>query len=219
MIACLYSGGKDSTLALHRAVEQKIKPGLLITFVSENPYSYMFHRPDVEFTSLQAEALGIEHVFAKTKGEKEKELVDLEYALKENNVSTLITGAVASTYQRSRIQSLCDKLGIRHVALIWGIDPLKELKEIAAKYEAIIIGVSAQGFDETLLGARIDEDIIKKLLELQERHKINLSFEGGEAESFVLKAPLFKKKIIIKRAHKVWTGTAGTFIIDDAYLE
>jgi len=205
-------------LALHRAVEQGITPELLITFVSENPYSYMFHRPDVEFTPLQAEALGIKHIFAKTMGEKEKELVDLEYALKENSVSTLITGAVASMYQKSRIQALCDRLGIKHIAPIWGIDPLKELKEIAAKYKAIIINVSAQGFDETFLGAEIDKNVIKKLLELKERYKINLSFEGGEAESFVLKAPLFKKEIIIKKAHKVWNGTAGTYIIDEAHL-
>ncbi len=61
--ACLFSGGKDSTLALHKIVEKGIKIDLLITFLSENKFSYMFHYPNARQTELQAKALGIKQIF------------------------------------------------------------------------------------------------------------------------------------------------------------
>ena len=39
----------------------------------------MFHTPAIEWTKLQAEAIGIHHLTSKTSGVKEKELEDLIY--------------------------------------------------------------------------------------------------------------------------------------------
>lgn len=219
MIACLFSGGKDSMLALHKVVESGKKVELLITMVAENEFSYMFHKPAVEFTPLQAEALGIRHITGKTVGEKELELKDLENVLATNGVSELITGAVASKYQKDRIEAICSKLGITPVSPLWGISPVDELKEISLRFNAIVTHVSAAGFDESFLGQRIDDAMIERLIKLHNKYKINMSFEGGEAESFVLDAPLFKKRIKIKMAHTFWDGQVGTYIIDDAELE
>ena len=219
MIACLFSGGKDSMLALHKVVESGKKVELLITMVAENEFSYMFHKPAVEFTPLQAEALGIRHIMGKTGGEKELELKDLENVLATNGISELITGAVASKYQKNRIDAICSELNITPVSPLWGINPVDELKEISLRFNAIITHVSAEGLDESFLGQRIDEAMIERLIKLHNKYKINMSFEGGEAESFVLDAPLFKKRIKIKRTHTVWDGQVGTYIIDDAELE
>lgn len=218
MIAALYSGGKDSTLAVHRMWEHGKRVELLITIVSENEFSYMLQRVNVEWTKLQAEAMGVGHVFFHTKGEKEKELVDIQNALKQNDVTELITGAVASRYQADRINDICKKLGIVHHAPLWGMDPLEELKEISVKFNAIVTQVAAEGFDESMLGARIDNKMIEKLQALHKRYKVNISFEGGEAESFVLDAPLFKKQITIKKAHREKRGSVGMYIIDEAEL-
>ena len=62
MLAALYSGGKDSTLAVHKMQEQGKRVELLISMVPENEFSYMFHRPNIKWTSLQAAAMGIPHV-------------------------------------------------------------------------------------------------------------------------------------------------------------
>ena len=56
--ALLFSGGKDSTLALHLAA-QKEQVVCLITVASKNKESYMFHTPNIDVTALQAEALGL----------------------------------------------------------------------------------------------------------------------------------------------------------------
>jgi ABC transporter with metal-binding/Fe-S-binding domain ATP-binding protein len=218
MRACLFSGGKDSTLAIHKVHEEK-PVELLITMVSDNDYSYMFHKPNISFSSMQAEALGIRQAIYKTKGEKEKELEDIESALTENGVTELVTGAVASTYQKERIEKICERLSIKAISPIWHIDPIAELEELARNYNVIITQVAAEGFDRSFLGAQIDAELIKKLQRINERYRINMLFEGGEAESFVLDAPLFKKRIIISKSHVAWSGSTGRYIIDEADLE
>ncbi len=81
-LGVLFSGGKDSTLALHLAAEKE-QVACLITLVSRNPESYMFHTPNIEVTVLQAEALGLPMVSVETEGKKEEELADLERAIAE----------------------------------------------------------------------------------------------------------------------------------------
>jgi ABC transporter with metal-binding/Fe-S-binding domain ATP-binding protein len=178
----------------------------------------MFHKPNIRFTSLQAEAMGIRQVFFTTQGEKEKELQDLESALKGNAVTELVTGAVASTYQKDRIEALCDKIGIKHYGPLWHIDPLAELGELAEKFEVIISQVAAEGFGDDFLGARLDSNMIDKLIYLHKKYRINMLFEGGEAESFVLDAPMFSKRIEITKARKEWEGSVGRYVIEEAKL-
>lgn len=216
--ACLFSGGKDSTLALHKVIDQGIDIDLLITMVPESRESYMFHFPNLNYTELQAESMGIRHVFSKTKGEKEKELADLEKALIDNNVKLLVTGATFSKYQGDRINDMCKRLGIEHIAPLWHIDPMKELSELAEKYNVIITSVSAEGLDTTILGTRLDKKMIDKLVELNKKYRINLVFEGGEAETFVLDAPLFRRSIHVLESHTEKKDIRGVYFIDDAEL-
>jgi len=195
-----------------------IKIDLLITMVTRSKESYMFHYPNVKYTAMQAEALGIRQVFAETEGKKEAELADLEKVLKDNDVRLLVTGATYSKYQGDRVNDLSKKLGIEHIAPLWHIEPRVELDEIARDYDAIITSVSAEGMDESFLGARIDEVMIGRLEMLHKKYGINMLFEGGEAESFVLDAPLFKKRIKIVKAENDWKGNRGMLIIEDAML-
>ena len=218
MIACLYSGGKDSTLAIHKTFYSGRKVELLISMLPTNSFSYMLQKVNVEWTKLQAEAMGIKHVFWNTPGEKESELKDIENALKENGVTELVTGALASLYQKERIDRICKKLQIVHHSPLWGFDALEELKYISDNFNAIITRVSAAGLDESFLGKTITQDVIEKLLRLREKSKINISFEGGEAESFVLDAPLFKKRIVLNKTHIIWNGDSGDYVIEDAKL-
>jgi diphthine-ammonia ligase len=218
MIAALFSGGKDSTLAIHKASEAGSKPELLITMKSYNPDSFMFHKPNVKYTSLQARAMGIKHVIWDTEGQKELELEDLRNALKSNKVTKLITGAIASRYQKDRIDKICSELSIEPISPLWGMDQVAELTEVSNKFDAIITKVSAYGLDESFIGARIDKDTVNKLIALKNKYKINVAFEGGEAESFVLDAPMFKKKIVVTAYHITWDGTVGEYVIDEAHL-
>ncbi len=186
---------------------------------SANRESYMFHYPNVGLTKLQAEALGMAHVFADTAGEKERELDDLEHALTDNKVRLLVTGATSSRYQADRINAIARRLGIEHVAPLWHVEPEKELRELSKNFNVIITSVSAEGLGTELLGKRIDKEMVEKLRQANRKHGINMLFEGGEAESFVLDAPLFRKRIKVIEAHVEGSGTNGVYVIDKAALK
>ena len=108
-IAVLFSGGKDSTFVLKVALDQGWDVRYLVTMISERDDSWMFHWPCAELTKLQAEAVGIKHIVRRTSGKKEKELDDLMAVLMEisDDVDAIVSGAVASRYQKDRIDAVC----------------------------------------------------------------------------------------------------------------
>jgi len=203
-LGILFSGGKDSTYAAYLAKKAGNEIKCLISLYSENKESYMFHTPAIELTKKQAEVMDLPLLTFKTKGEKEKELIDLEKAIKEAvkkyKIDGIVTGALASVYQASRIQKICDELKIKCFNPLWRKDQIKLLEElIENKFEVVIVGVFAYPLSEKWIGRKIDKKFIDEVKILQDRYKINPAGEGGEFESFVLNCPLFKKGLKVKR--------------------
>ena len=221
-LGVLFSGGKDSTLALHKAAE-KNEIVCLITLVSENKESYMFHTPNIDVTALQAEALGLPLIKKLTEGVPEEELKDLEEAIaqavKRFRIEGVVTGAVESVYQSKRIQSICDRLKVSCLNPLWKKNQKALLEELVAKgFKVIISGVFAYPLDESWLGKEIDKERIERLLLLGEEFGLSVSGEGGEIETTVLDAPLFKKKVEILDSAVEAKGNSGVFIIKRAQL-
>lgn len=221
-LGVLFSGGKDSCYAIYKAGKEH-DIVCLITMASENPDSYMFHTPNIELAKLQADSLNIPLVFGRTKGEKEKELKDLKDLIKKAKekykIEGIVTGAIRSEYQASRIQKICDELKLKCVNPLWHKDQVELLNELLQnKFEVIITRVAAYPFDESLLGKKIDEEVIKKLADMQKKYHINPSGEGGEIETFVVNCPLFKKRIEILKFSKKYSNNEGSFTIEKAEL-
>lgn len=217
-LAVLYSGGKDSTLALMNA-KKTHEIACLVSIVSENPESYMYHTPNIDVTLLQSQAMGIPLIRKTTKGEKEKELGDLKLALQEAQdrygVEGVVTGAVRSTYQASRVQRICHELNVWCFNPLWLQDQASILHDVIDKNMLVIIsGVFAEPFDETYLGRIIDPALVN---ELAKQH--NPAGEGGEIETTVLDAPIFTKKITVTKVSKHYEQYSGVYSIDDARLE
>jgi diphthine-ammonia ligase len=204
--AVLFSGGKDSVYSAYLAQKKGNTLECLISIYSINPDSYMFHTPSIEQTKAQAYAMELPIIIKKTKGKKEDELKDLEdaikTAIKEYKIQGIITGALQSVYQASRIQKICDKLKIKCINPLWQKDELEYLDELVKnKFKVIITGVAAHPLDEKWLNRKIDKQFIKDAKELKEKYKIHPAGEGGEFETFVLDCPLFSKplKVINKK--------------------
>jgi len=202
-LGILFSGGKDSVYSAYLAKKSGHELTCLISLVSENKESYMFHTPSISKTEKQSEAMRIPIIVQKTKGEKEKELKDLEkaikIAIKKYNIEGIVTGAIQSVYQSSRIQKICNKLKIECFNPLWQINEEKYLDDLLKnKFEIIITGVFAYPLDEKWLGKQIDKKFVKEIKELNKKYKISMIGEGGEFETFVVDCPLFSKKLKIK---------------------
>ncbi|MCS7123304.1 MAG: diphthine--ammonia ligase [Candidatus Aenigmarchaeota archaeon] len=219
-LAVLYSGGKDSTLALIRALRYH-NVVCLITILSENKFSYFFHTSNIELTKYQAEAIGIDIFNFYTSGEKDVEIKDLENAIKECKkefgIEGIVSGVIRSKYQLSRIKEICRKLDLFCLTPLWLISSREEIEEIEKnKIEAIITQVSSYPMDEKYLGRKIDRNVFEEL----EKMKIDFAGEGGEYETFVLDANIFKKRIEIVEFEKFFDEKEnfGSFIIKKVKL-
>lgn len=214
----LSSGGKDSIYSLYLAMEQGISFSTVLTMIPKRDDSYMFHYPNVKWARLQTESMGLEHIEVITKGEKEKELNDLRSALETMDVEGVCSGAIKSKYQYERIKKICDDLGLECVAPLWQCDEHTVLKDVSGMMNVMIVGVYAWGLGKELLGRTIDEEVCEMLIKAHERYGVNLAGEGGEYESFVTDAPIFRKKIEIVKKRIVWENDCGHLCIDDAVL-
>ena len=222
-VAILFSGGKDSTMALYYALKEKEDVKYLLSMKSVNEESYMFHVPNIHVTDLLAEALDIPIISAVTPGVKEEELEDLKREfekLKSLGVEAIYTGALYSVYQKSRIEKLGSEVGLKIVSPYWHVDELEYMREIVSLgFKVIICGVAAWGLDESWLGRVIDDDVIDELVKLNEKYQVNIAFEGGEAETLAIDGPILKKRIKILKDKKEWHLDSGVYIIEDAILE
>jgi len=201
-LAVLFSGGKDSTFAAYLAREHGHEISCLIAIFSENPESYMFHTPSISKVKKQAESANIPLIIQKTRGEKEVELKDLAAAIQKAKakygINGVVTGAVESAYQASRIQKICNDLDLDCFNPLWQKDQFELLKDlIENNFEIIITGVYAFPLDETWLGRTIDKTFLDDAITLHDTYKINPAGEGGEFETFVLNCPLFTRALEI----------------------
>ena len=221
-LGVLFSGGKDSYLAMQMASEQH-QVSCLLTINSSNKDSWMFHTPAIEWTKLQSESLGISQIIQKTEGIKDDELVDLlklvKRAKNQYSIQGIVTGALASTYQSTRIQKICNDLGL------WCFNPLWQLSQenllrllIDSEISSVITGIAAEPFDESWLGKEINSYTVDELLLYSKKYRINPAGEGGEFESLVIDSPMFEKKLEIISSKKHYSNFSGRLEIREAKL-
>jgi len=197
-LAVLFSGGKDSMFVAWLAQKEGYEISCLISIDSENKESFMFHTPSISRVERQAEVMGVPLIVRKTAGEKEKELWDLEIAISEARekygIDGVVTGAVGSVYQASRVQEICNRLGLECFNPLWQKDQFELLEDLVKeKFDVIVVGVFAYPLDEKWLGRKIDDKFIEDVRLLNKKLGVNPAGEGGEFESFVLNCPLFEK--------------------------
>jgi asparagine synthase (glutamine-hydrolysing) len=223
-LGVLFSGGKDSTFATELANSEQNEVVCLMSMKSKNKDSYMFHTPNIDLTEIQAKALGIPLISKKTNGEKEAELIDLrrliQKAQKEYGIKGVVTGAVESVYQASRIQKICSDLNLWCFNPLWQLDQEDLLKQLLKRgYEVIISSIAAYPLDRKWLGRKLTNSMIEELVNLKEKFGVNPAGEGGEFESLVLNGPNFKKRIQINKYNIDYKNHAGVFSVENVELK
>ncbi|QLG62931.1 diphthine--ammonia ligase [Halorarum salinum] len=228
----LFSGGKDSSWALHRALEEGLPVERLLT-VHPAGDSYMYHVPETRLASLAAESVGVpllevepgafgadDVVDAGEQGDAELEPMEAALAELADDLplAGVTAGAVESEFQTSRIEAMCDRLGIGLFAPLWQRDPL-ELGEamLDAGFEITILQVAAAGLDESWLGRTLDRGALAELAELHEEYGVHVLGEGGEFETFVTDGPHMDRAVDLTYDTE-WDGSRGRIRVTDARL-
>ena len=200
-LAALFSGGKDSSLALHKVLKRGDEVKFLLNIVSENEDSFMFHKQDFGLFKAQVDRLGIEVISIGTKGEKEKELDDLRELIGKvsDKVEGIVVGGIASSYQGERVKKICDEFGLEFIAPLLNYEPEDLWKELLNEgFEVIMIKIACDGIGKEWLGRVIDAEALDELRVLSEKFQFRMDFEGGEAESCVLNMPEYRERIDIE---------------------
>lgn len=194
-LAALTSGGKDSILAIQKALDAGHTVTHMITVVPENKESYMFHSANLAAVRVMAERAGMEYLEIPSAGEKEAEISDMQEGIRGLDTEGLIVGAIASTYQRERVESVCRELGLAVFAPLWGMSPADVVSEVAERMDARIVVTAADGLGDNVIGKQIDADLIRVLDAVAAKRRIHIAGEGGEYESLVFNAPFFSSPL------------------------
>ena len=224
-LAALFSGGKDSTYAIHLAKKLSHSVDVLLTLYPHSDESHLLHHPNIKFTTLQSESMGIPQLIEEIPSvENETEFKKLEKLInlaKENySIEGIVHGGILSEFQKDNFTLICKKNHLEIISPLWNKDPESYMKELLDEnFEYIISTVSSDGLDDSWLGQIIDKNGLAKLQKLQKKFSFNLNFEGGEAETFVTNCPLFEKHLLIQDSTTVWDGYRGRFEILEAKLE
>ena len=223
-LASLFSGGKDSTYAIHVAKKQGHEVKCLLSIFPKSDESHLLHHPNMKWTKLQSQSMNIPQLTITSNSDKtddELSLIEnlLQDAKDQFQIEGLVHGGIKSKFQKEKFENVCSKLHLTVIAPLWGTDPEHYMNElIDSKFNFIMTTVSSDGLDDSWLGKTISKSDILSLKHLSEKFGFNLNFEGGEAETFVINCPLFTNSIKINQSQKKWDGYRGRFEIVDAGL-
>ena len=218
-VASLISGGKDSLYSTYIAHQYGWDVTHAVT-VKPEKLSWMYHTENVHLVNFIADSMRLPLVERCTDAEKEEELDDLKSALRSIDIDGVISGAIASEYQRTRIERVCHELEMKSFTPLWHKKEDMLLHEmIKAGFKIMIVAVAAEGLGEKWLGREIDTHCIEELEKVRKKYGINISGEGGEYETLVTDCPLYTKKLKVEEARKERDGGRWALNIKKVRME
>jgi diphthine-ammonia ligase len=220
-VSALVSGGKDSIYSAYLADTQGMNVDELVVLKPADPDSMMFHTPNLSMVALQAQAWGKMTRTIDVRGTSE---ADEEAAVRDALAGAqgpVVTGAIASAYQWSRLQSVTFSLGRPLYAPLWGKDPGRVVREeIAAGLNIQLVHLAAEPLTPELLGRRLDLDLVREIERRgRELRPVHVAGEGGEYETLVTDLPDWTSRLVLDRVEPEHRGSTSRLIVREAHLE
>jgi uncharacterized protein (TIGR00290 family) len=198
-VAALWSGGKDSSLACYRAIENKLDVALLVNFIWEKPSK----AHSLTVVRLQAEALQKPSYEAHVKEPYFEEYHKTMLKLKQDyGVEAVVTGDITyiDDFHGNWIDDVCKGTGLEVIKPLWEFARTTILDELITKgFKPMFTCVKEPWFTQEWLGRTLDSKAVEDLTELHKKNGVDLCGENGEYHTMVLDAPFFKKKIKITK--------------------
>ena len=226
-VAILSSGGKDSTYAHWWAILQGWDVLSLITCKIVKDDSMMFQIPGTQIVKMQADLSDTNYLEFNLTGEEEIEMHELKNyvrgCMKEGGplqgLDAIVTGALRSDYQKSRIERMCHELELVSFSPLWHNNSMTHMSGLISEgFELIMSSVSCDGLNDEWIGRTINEETLDELSKLADKYRFNIDGEGGEFETSVVNAPHFSSRIIVE-GEKIWKNGRGFLEIETLKIE
>ena len=199
-----WSGGKDSTLALHEVLQDPtIEIRYLVTTVTEQFNRVSMHGVRQSLLIAQAKSIGIP-LYQIRLGEMpdmesyDKTMAHHLHKFKKEGVTHSIFGDIFLEDLRIYRVNKLKEIGLEALFPLWGRNTGLLINEfLELNYKTII--VCAQSNLETLCGKVITADVIEQF-----PPDIDPCGENGEFHTFAFEGPIFKNKIAFTIGEKVF---------------
>jgi uncharacterized protein (TIGR00290 family) len=201
-----WSGGKDSSLALHRMLQkEQAEIACLLTTVNETYKRVSMHGVRVELLEKQAENIGItlkkvwlsETVSMQTYSETMQQTLE---SLRKENITQSVFGDIFLEDLKIYRETQLAKAGFTGVFPLWKEKSENLMDEfIDLGFKAVIVCVNEKYLDHSFVGRSIDKDFVKDL-----PAGVDVCGENGEYHSFVFDGPIFRQPIAFEKGEVVY---------------
>ncbi len=190
---CSWSGGKDSTLALYRAIQDGGTPKGLLTMLTEGGLRSRSHGLPVELIQAQADSLKIPLTLqCASWDDYEKNFISVIGKFVADDISCGVFGDIDLDPHREWVERVCSLAEVRAVEPLWKTSRRELLHEfIELGFKAVIVVVKDDLLDASFLGRTLDYDLIDAM----EQAGCDASGEKGEYHSVVIDGPIFSTPI------------------------
>jgi diphthine-ammonia ligase len=202
-VLALLSGGKDSVCAVEtaRGFGWDVAAALVLRPAEDD--AWMFHTPNLPVVAGVAECLGLPLVEADVRTGRLEEVEDLERAVaaakRDLCLDGLVSGALASDYQRTRLDAVGHRTGLKTFAPLWHKEPRGYVDSLlAAGWDIRFSRTAADGVPSAWAGQRLDAAKVAAMA--GHRARPHVAGEGGEYETLVLDAPCYSRRLVVGKA-------------------
>lgn len=192
---CSWSGGKDSCLALYKALEEGGKPVYLLNMMAEVGLRSRSHGLSFSVIEKQSEMLEIP-LIAKSASwnEYEKEFVEITRQFKEKGVEVGVFGDIDLQPHLDWINKICVKVNITPFLPLWKRNRRELVEEfINLGFKAKIVSIKEEKMDKKYLGMNLSIDLIGEF----ESIGVDPAGEEGEFHTVVTDGPIFSAPIVL----------------------
>lgn len=204
-----FSGGKDSVLALYKAMQEGEATGLIVMLEEEGKRSRSHGMPPA-LIQAQADSIGLPvYTAAASWTQYEEVFMKLLEQGKHQGAEVLVTGDLDMPAHGCWHDKVTKNAGLGLGMPLWGMDHKEAVLEfIHLGFTTIVVTVNLSlGMREDDLGRVLTLDYIKEL----EARGIDPCGEGGEFHTTVLDGPIFKNPISVRKC-EIWRQDEYAFL-------
>ena len=202
---CSWSGGKDSCLALYKAIQNGGIPKALLTMLTEDGERTRSHGLPVGVVQCQAKALGIPLIVRKSSwNDYEGNFLSAISKFKRDGVEHGVFGDIDLEPHLQWVERVCSSAAIQPYEPLWKRERTDLLNEfLSLGFKATIIAIKQGALDNSFLGRILDQQVISAI----EKAGCDASGEKGEYHTLVTDGPIYSSAIHIKtRGHVIHDG-------------